>query len=451
MFENKKILILGFGRSGSAAASFLIERKNKVILNDSSPEEKHDEEKIKELREKGVEFIFGTSPDNLLDESFDYLIKNPGVPIDHPYVLKAHELNIEVINEVEMSYRLLPENITLIGITGTNGKTTTTTLTYEIIKNAYPERTKLIGNIGIPFCSILNDIKENDILVMEVSCQQLENLKEFTPHIGVLTNVSPAHIDFMKTYDHYKELKARMFKNQTEEDIAITNIENEEATNISKNFKAQTKYFSSHHEISGCYEKDNFICYYGEKIINLDDIKIPGKHNLENIMASIMVAKELDIPNEKIVEVISNFKGVEHRLEYVDTINGVDFYNDTEATNIKCTQIALASFKRPTIVILGGLERGQTLEDLTPFMKNVKAIIAIGECRKRILKYGRSINKETYDYEFLREGFKKCIELSKPKDIVLLSPATASWDQYKECEERGKEFKDLVKEIKNED
>ena len=243
MFENKKILILGFGRSGSAAASFLIERNNKVILNDSSPEEKHDKEKIKDLKDKGVEFIFGTSPDNLLDESFDYLIKNPGVPIDHPYVLKAHELNIEVINEVEMSYRLLPENITLIGITGTNGKTTTTTLTYEIIKNAFPERTKLIGNIGIPFCSILNDIKENDILVMEVSCQQLENLKEFNPHIGVLTNVSPAHIDFMKTYDHYKELKARMFKNQTEKDIAITNIENEEATNISKNFKAQTKYF----------------------------------------------------------------------------------------------------------------------------------------------------------------------------------------------------------------
>ncbi len=451
MFENKKILILGFGRSGGAAASFLIERKNKVILNDSSPEEKHDAKKIKELRKRGVEFIFGTSPDNLLDESFDYLIKNPGVPIEHPYVLKAHELNIEVINEVEMSYRLLPKNVTLIGITGTNGKTTTTTLTYEIIKNAYPEKTKLIGNIGIPFCSILNDIKENDILVMEVSCQQLENLKEFNPHIGVLTNISPAHIDFMKTYEHYKELKARMFKNQTENDIAITNIENEEATNISKSFKAKTKYFSSSHEISGCYEKDNFICYYGEKIINLDDIKIPGKHNLENIMASIMVAKELDIPNEKIVEVISNFKGVEHRLEYVDTINGVDFYNDTEATNIKCTQIALSSFKRPTIVILGGLERGQVLEDLTPFMENVKAIIAIGQCRERILEYGKSINKETYAYEFLHDGFKKCIELSKPKDIVLLSPATASWDQYKECEERGQEFKDLVKEIKNED
>ncbi len=451
MFENKKILILGFGRSGSAAAEFLIERKNKVILNDSSPIEKHDATKIKELKEKGVEFIFGSSPDNLLDESFDYLIKNPGVPIDHPYVQKAHKLNIEVINEVEMSYRLLPKNINLIAITGTNGKTTTTTLTYEIIKKAYPEKTKLIGNIGIPFCSILNDIKEGDILVTEISCQQLENLKEFKPHIGVLTNITPAHIDFMKTYDHYKEVKAKLFKNQTENDIAITNIENTEALNTSKHFNAQTKYFSSDNEINGCYQKDNFIYYYGEKIINLDDIKIPGKHNLENIMASIMVAKELEIPNELIVEVISNFKGVEHRLEYVDTINGIDFYNDTEATNIKCTQIALSSFKRPTIVILGGLERGQKLEDLTPFMKNVKAIVAIGQCRNRIFEYGQSINKKTYVYEFLKDGFKKCLELAKPNDIVLLSPATASWDQYKECEERGLEFKNLVKEIKNED
>ncbi len=451
MFEDKKILILGFGRSGSAAAEFLISRKNTVILNDASPIEKHDQDKIKKLKEKGVEFIFGTSPDNLLDSTFDYLIKNPGVPIDHPYVLKAKELGIEVINEVEMSYRLLPKNITLIGITGTNGKTTTTTLTYEIIKEAFPEKTKLIGNIGIPFCSILKDIKENDILVMEVSCQQLENLKDFKPHIGVLTNISPAHIDFMKTYDHYKELKARMFKNQTKEDIAITNIENDESMKISQNFSSQTKYFSSKNEINGTYIKDNYIYYYEEKIINIDDIKIPGLHNIENIMASIMVAKELNISNEIINKVISDFKGVEHRLEYVDTINDVMYYNDTEATNIKCTQIALSSFNKPTIVILGGLERGQVLEDLTPFMKNVKAIIAIGECRERILQYGKSINKETYSYEFLKDGFKKCLELAKPQDVVLLSPATASWDQYKECEERGAEFKKLVKEIKNED
>ncbi len=450
MYENKKVLILGFGRSGSAAADFLIERNNKVILNDIAPLEKHNQEEIEKLKEKGVEFVLGNSPDNLLDSTFDYLIKNPGVPIDHPYVLKAKELNIEVINEVEMSYNLLPKDVTIIAITGTNGKTTTTTLTYEIIKNEFPERTKLIGNIGIPFCKELKNIKEKDILVIEVSCQQLENLNKFKPHIGILTNISPAHIDFMKTYEHYKDLKKKLFKNQTEEDIAIVNIENEEAVNVSKSFISNTKYFSSTNEINGCYEKDGFINYYGEKIISLDDIKIPGKHNLENIMAAIMAAKEVNVSNESIIKVVSNFKGVEHRLEYVDRINDIDFYNDTEATNIKCTQIALSSFKRPTIVILGGLERGQKLEDLTPYMQNVKAIVAIGQCRNRILEYGKSINKETYAYEYLKDGFKKCIELAKPKDIILLSPATASWDQYKECEERGKEFKDLVKEIKNE-
>ncbi len=448
MFENKKILILGFGRSGSAAAEFLIKRNNTVILNDSKPEETHNPEQIANLKKLGVEFVFGSSPENLLDDTFDYFIKNPGVPIDHPYVLKAKELGIEVINEVEMAYRLLPENVTLIGITGTNGKTTTTTLTYEFVKAAFPEKTKLVGNIGIPFCSILNDIKDDDYLVMEVSCQQLENLSTYKPHIGVLTNISPAHIDFMHTYEHYKEVKQRLFQNQTKEDIAIVNIENEEATNLTKNIKAQTKYFSSINEINGCYVKDNYIYYYDNPVVSLDDIKIPGQHNLENIMAAIMVAKELDISNDIIAKVLINFRGVEHRLEYVDTVNNVMYYNDTEATNIKCTQIALASFTKPTIVILGGLERGQVLEDLTPFMDNVKAIIAIGQCRDRILEYGKSINKETYSFEFLKDGFKKCVEISQPGDVVLLSPATASWDQYKECEERGQEFKDLVKEIK---
>ena len=182
----------------------------------------------------------------------------------------------------------------------------------------------------------------------------------------------------------------------------------------------------------------------------IDDVKIAGKHNLENVMAAIMVVKEFDVSGEIINRVVSSFKGVEHRLEYVDTIDGRMFYNDTEATNIKCTQIALSSFEKPIILILGGLERGQDFNELTPYMSNVKSIIGIGECRNRVLEYGNSLNIPTFIYEYLKDGFDKCFEVSDVNDIILLSPASASWDQYKECEVRGAEFKKKVEDLKNE-
>ena len=444
MFENKKILILGLARSGYQAAKLLIKRNNDVYLNEFKTEDKLDKDQVEELRELGVNLIFGSHPDDLLDESFDYLIKNPGVPIDHKYVLKARELGIEVINEVEMAYRLLPENVSIIGITGTNGKTTTTTLTYEIMHEAYGDKVHLAGNIGYPLSSIVEDIKDNDIIVMEVSCQQGENFKEFHPHVGVFTNLSEAHIDFMKTYEHYKETKARMF------DIAIMNYSNSDVMEELKDIKSIKKYFSSKESIEGCHLVDRDIYYYDEKVMSIDSIKIKGMHNVENCMAAIMAVKEYDVSNEVICDVIENFKGVEHRLEYVDTIDGVEYYNDTEATNIKCTQIALSSFKCPVILFLGGLERGQNFEELNNYMEHVKAIIAIGQCRERVKEYAESIGKDVYVYEHLVDGFDKVQEIVNSGDVVLLSPASASWDQYKECEVRGAEFKDKVKELKHE-
>lgn len=451
MFKNNKVLILGLARSGYQAAKVLIKRGNTVILNDGKEEEKLDQEQIKELREAGVELIFGSHPDDLLDSSFDYLIKNPGVPIDHKYVLKARELGIEVINEVEMAYRLLPKNIKIVGITGTNGKTTTTTLTYEILHKALGDKVFLAGNIGYPLCSILDKVKENDIIVMEVSCQQLENLSTFRPNVGLITNLSPAHIDFLKSYENYKYVKSKLFKNQDSSDVAIANMENNDVLEITKNIKSQVKYFSSAKEINGCYLKDGAIYYYGNKVIDTDSIFIAGKHNLENCMGAIMIAKEFKVTNDVICDVISNFKGVEHRLEFVAKVNGRSFYNDTEATNIKCTQIALSSFDKPIIVILGGLERGQDFFELAPFMEHVKAIVGIGQCRERVLEFGKSVNIPTYIYEKLSDGFDKCYEISENGDIILLSPASASWDQYKECEVRGAEFKSKVEELKNED
>lgn len=444
MFENKKILVLGMARSGYEVSKFLVKRGNTVILNDSGKEEKQNKEQVEELRKLGVELIFDSHPDDLLDNSFDYLIKNPGVPIDHKYVIDAMNLGIEVINEVEMAYRLLPKDITLVGITGTNGKTTTTTLTYKILNEKFGSRVHLAGNIGYPLCSFLDKIKSNDIIVMEVSCQQGENIKTFKPHVGLFTNISEAHIDFMKTFEHYKEVKSRMFYNQDENDIAIINIENNEVINSLENIKSKMKYFSSINQINGCYQEDGYICYYGEKVMEVDHIKIPGKHNLENILGAIMIAKEFDVENDIIDKVISEFTGVEHRLEYVDTVDNVMFYNDTEATNTKCTQIALSSFDKDITLILGGLERGQNFNDLIPYISHVKNIVGIGECRERVKEFGYQQNIPTYIYERLEDGFKKCIEITKNGGIVLLSPASASWDQYKECEIRGAEFKKYV-------
>lgn len=451
MFENKKILILGMARSGFEAAKVLIKKGNTVILNDGKPEEKMNKEQVAELRELGVTLVFGLHPDDLLDNSIDYLVKNPGVPIKHKYVLRARELGIEVINEVELAYRLLPQDVKLIGITGTNGKTTTTTLTYNILKEAFPDRVHLAGNIGYPLCSILDSLRENDIIVMEVSAQQGENIINFKPHIGLMTNLFPAHLEFFGEYSYYKNVKSKMFYNQAEDDIAIVNINNSDVMSSLGDIKSQVKYFSSKNEVNGIYLKDDFIYYYGEKVISINDIKIKGIHNIENCMGAIAIAKEFDVSNEIIVSVISKFSGVEHRLEYVDTVAGRNFYNDTEATNIKCTQIALSSFKEPILLILGGLERNQVLEDLTPFMGNVKAVLAIGQCRERVKQYTEGLGIKTFCYEYMRDGFKELYDYSDEGDVILLSPATASWDQYKECEERGAEFKKYVKELKDED
>lgn len=445
MFENKKILILGFARSGYDAAKYLINKNNKVIVTDKKEIK---DEKYNELKKLGVEFVFNNEDSDLLDNTFDYLIKSPGVPIDHPYVLKANELSVEVINEVEMAYRIIRKehNIKLIAITGSNGKTTTTTLIYNMLKHSN-NNVFLAGNIGYPLSGFIDKIKDNDIIVMETSCQQLENLKEFKPDIAVITNITEAHIDFMKTYEHYKYVKSKLLQNQTKEDIAILNNESDELKDAVRNAKSTKKYFSSKNIINGSYIKENEIYYYNEKIIALKDIKLRGIHNYENIMASIMAVKELGVTKEDINKVLTTFMGVEHRLEYVNTVNNRTFYNDTEATNIKCTQIALSSFEEPTIIILGGLERGQNFDDLAPYMKNVKAILAIGQCRKRVVDFAKDNGKLVYEYEYLKDATLKAYEISQENDVILLSPASASWDQYKQCEDRGAEFKNIVNNL----
>ena len=445
MFENKKIFILGMARSGYQAARILAKMNNEIVINDKN--ENQDESHIKELESLGVKVILGSHPDNILDNTFDYLIKNPGVHFDHKYLKFCEDNNIKVINEIEMAYHLLPKGVKLIAITGTNGKTTTTTLTYEIVNEYFHGRTHLAGNIGFPLCEVIENIKENDYLVMEIGVPQLHDFYDFNPDIAVLTNIFEAHLDMFGTREYYNENKLRMFQNHTKENIAIINKGNEDAYRITENIESTKKYFSSKEKIDGCYLENGKIFYYGEEIIDTSSIKLQGTHNYENIMCGIMIAKELGIPNDVMTKVIKDFSGVEHRIEYVRTLDGKDFYNDSKATNIKATQTALSAFKKPVVLLLGGLERTQSFLELKDYLNYTKLVVCFGECKERIKSEMDQLNIKTIVVNTLKEAIDIANKESTSGDVVLLSPASASWDQYKCFEDRGDEFKDIVKKI----
>lgn len=444
MFENKKIFILGMARSGYEAAKVLSKRNNKIVLNDNSEEQ--DINKVNELKSLGVEVILGSHPDGLIDESFDYMIKNPGIKFDHKYVKYCEEHGIKVINEIEMAYHLLPKGVKIIGITGTNGKTTTTTLTYEILREYYHDRVHLAGNIGFPLCEAFDNIKENDILVMEIGVPQLHDFYDFKPDIAVLTNIYEAHLDMFKTREYYNENKLRIFMNHTNKDIAIINAGNEDAFRITKDIKSTKKYFNSKDK-ADCYLKDNKIYYYDEEIIDTSDIKIKGIHNYENVMCAIMVCKEMNVPNDVMNKVIKDFNGVEHRIEFVRDLDNVLYFNDSKSTNIKSTQIALVAFDKPTILILGGLDRGQSFLPLKEYLSYTKLVICYGECKNRINEEMNSLGIETIVTDNLSSAVSIAYEHSMSGDVVLLSPGSASWDQYKCFEDRGTEFKELVNKL----
>ena len=440
MFENNNIVILGMARSGYEVAKYLAKRHNKITINDLNTNQ--NEEHIKELEKLGVKIVLGSHPDDLINKDVNYLIKNPGVPIDHKYVLKAKELGIEVLNEVEVSARLMRKDVHLIGITGTNGKTTTITIIYEILKEKFKDKVHLTGNMGYPLISFLDKFKKDDFIVMETSSQQLENLDKFTPEVAVLTNVSEAHLEFFKTYDHYKELKKRIFKNHTKDNLAIINRTDEESLKLTNDIKSNKVYFSDSKDDLCYIEKEN-IYYKGKKIIDTKEIILKGMHNYQNIMAAIIVAKHYGVEDEIINKVVKKFKGVEHRLEFVKELDGKKYYNDSKATNLVSTQIALKSFDKDILLILGGYERGQDFKELIPYLDNVKVILAIGENRERVKKELSNYNvivKET-----LKEAMKNIKDYDV--DIVLLSPAAASWDQYKKFEDRGEEFKNIVNNL----
>ncbi len=441
MIENKKVLILGMARSGYEVAKLISKANNNIFITDMKDQ---DEEKIKELKELGIEFIKSDEPESLLDETFDVLIKNPAVFPYHPCVEKARELDIPVVNEMEVAYHYINKPVKIIGVTGSNGKTTTVTLIYEVLKSAGIP-VKLGGNIGTPLSQIVNELEENDILLLEISDHQLIDMNDFKTDISVLTNLCPTHLDYHGSYENYKSVKKKIFNHHTESDIAIINASNYDSMELTKDI-ASTKYYFNNEEN---YITDEGIYVDNKLVINISDIILKGHHNYENILATYLVAKVLDIDFKYVAEVLKEFRGVEHRIEYVRTFNGVSYYNDSKSTNPTATITALKSFDGNIHLILGGMERSQDFHDLTPYLSKVKCIYAIGEVRNRIMAYAKEENIKAYAFATLKEAMAKIKEEVKPGDVVLLSPASASWDQYLKFEDRGNEFKSIVNNLES--
>lgn len=441
MFENKKIFILGMARSGYEAAKLLSDYNNKIIVTDGKEQK---EELVSELESLGVKVIITSDQLSLLDDSFDYVIKNPGIKYDNPVVVKAKELGIKVINEIEMAYSFLDKSVNIIGVTGSNGKTTTTTLISEFMKNSF-DNVYLGGNIGIPLSNFVRDIKPNSYLVLEISDHQLCDMYDFKTNVSVLTNITPTHLDFHKSYEVYQMTKKKIFNNHTSDDLAVINKDDEVSMKITDDIKS-TKVYYGHDKTNLAYYDEEGIYYDGKLVIKLDDIILKGKHNYQNIMGAIIAVKKYGVTDEVIQKVLKEFKGVEHRLEYVDTIDGVTYYNDSKATNCVSTITALNSFDKPTILLLGGYDRGHSFHDLDDSMKNVKCVVCFGETKNRIEEFCNDLKIKCYKNDTLKEAMNVVKDICTPGDVVLLSPACASWDQYDRFEDRGDEFKKLVRD-----
>lgn len=444
MYKNKKIFILGMARSGYEVAK-LLSNDNEVFITDMKEQDK---ERVRELEELGVTFVISDNPSDLLDDSYDIMVKNPGIKYDHPCVVKAKDMCIPVINEVEVAYHYLNKDVNIIGVTGSNGKTTTTSIIYEIMKKAYGDRVVLAGNIGTPLCHYVKDIKSDSYLVMEISDHQLCDMYDFKTNTSVITNIYDCHTDFHDSHEKYVMIKKKIFNNHTKDDTAIINMDNKEVMDITKDISSSKLYFSCEKETNIFY-KDGFIYLDGEKYLDTSKIILKGLHNYQNIMCAILCAKKYNVSDNIIIDVVSTFSGVEHRLEYVGNINGREVYNDSKSTNTESTVIALNSFDKPTILIMGGLDRGHSFEELKIPMRHTKLVVAYGETKNRIKDFCDGINIKCIICDDLVSATGIAYNNSSEGDVILLSPACASWDQFPDFETRGRLFKETILKYKN--
>ena len=432
--KNKNILLVGLAKTGISTIKHLNKLGAKVVVNDIK-----DKDKLKGILDElsdlnNVEYILGYHPENVDD--IDMAVVSPGVPLDLPFILKLKSKNIEIIGEVELAYRL-SQNPMFIGITGTNGKTTTTSLVGEIFKKANID-TYIVGNIGNPVIDTVDTANENSVLVTELSSFQLESIDTFKPHVSAILNFTEDHLNRHHTMEAYMEAKARIFKNQDEKDFCILNYDNEDVKSLSDNVEAKKIFFSRKKSLDcGIYldEDNNIIINIDKKIklLNKDELSLPGNHNLENCMAAAAIAYVSNIDIDVIREVLKTFAGVEHRQEFVRNLNGIMFVNDSKATNPDSSIKAIESYNRPIILIAGGMDKQSSFDEFLDVAKeNVYALVLLGETAQRIKECAQ--NKGFNNIRIvkdMKEAVNASYQIAKDGDVVLLSPACASWDMYK--------------------
>ena len=439
MYENKKILILGAAKSGLAVAKLLAHKNNDITLSDINELKEEDQKMLKDL---GIKVVITPNQCDLIDTSYDLVIKNPAIMSTSDIVKKIESLKLRCENEIEVAYHFLPSDVTIIGVTGSNGKTTTTTIIYELLKR-HGKNVVLGGNIGYPLSSVIDQVKSGDILLLEISDHQLCGIHDFKTNISVLTNICPTHLDYHGTYEHYMMTKKKIFNLHTGSDVAILNKSNQDSMEVSEDILSKKIYFNDTEN----YYKDNYIYLHGKQYLNVNDICLKGLHNYENILAALLVLENFEIDKNIVIEFLKKFGGVAHRLEYVITKDDVEYYNDSKSTNPTATITALKTFTKPIHLILGGLERNQDFNELNDYMQYVKRIYAIGGVTDRVAEYAASLNIPCDKCYVLTDALKKIKENVASGEVVLLSPGSSSQDQYVKFEDRGDEFKNIVEKF----
>ena len=448
VFEHKRVLVIGLAKSGVAVAKLLLHQGAMVTVNDRIPLEENPD--AKSLIEEGIRVLAGSHPVDLLEEHFDFVVKNPGIPYHNCMVEAAMKKGIPVYTEIEIAYQLLEGLI--IGITGSNGKTTTTTLASLMLKESFPERqVYAAGNIGIPLSQLAEQSTKEDIYVSELSSFQLMGINQFKPKIACIVNIFSAHLDYHGTREEYIKAKLQLTKNQTEEDYLVYNADYPELiTLIDGHTNATLVPFSRKTVLEfGASVKDGYIYFNNEKVIPVSTIQVPGTQNVENVLAAVAIAKLAGATNEGIQKAVQNFHGVKHRTQFVKEVNKRRFYNDSKATNIIATQTALRSFTNQSVILIaGGLDRGNGFDELVPDLTAVSGIVLYGETKEKLQETAKVAGVPVIELvNTLEEATKKAYDISKEDDIILLSPACASWDQFKNFEIRGDEFIQVVENL----
>ncbi len=446
-WENRRVLVVGAGKSGIGAAALLAKQKALPVLFDENSGISGQEIAQKLAQYPKVRVYVGTLPEQIL-QSVTLAVLSPGVPVDSPFAVRLQEMGIPLWGEIELAYAM--EKGTVCAITGTNGKTTTTTLAGQILSDCYGN-TFVVGNIGNPYTEAVLKTDRASYTVAEISSFQLETTRHFHPHVSAILNITPDHLNRHHSMENYIKTKERIAMNQTADDVCVLNYDNPYTRSFAKRCPARVIFFSSKERLQeGYYLEGEEICRAQgqnvEKLLTIHDMNLVGVCNYENVMAAIAMAESLGVPTERILKTVREFRAVEHRIEFVATKGGVDYYNDSKGTNPDAAIQGIRAMTKPTVLIGGGYDKQSEYDEwIEAFEGKVKWLVLIGQTKEKIAQCARAHGFERIlAAQDLEEAVRLCAEKAEPGDAVLLSPACASWGMFPNYEVRGRMFKDLV-------